>query len=191
MSQALPCWNLSTHLTKSSLLSPSKTSPLMPWPIPIHRAGPTILDIPSLTDQDAADLAIDELPIPPPPLRLRLPGVLPIPLPMRFAESSSECRDFPALDANPSLSSLSISDPHLLRPPNPGSLCHTRITESGPGHSPRQVSPAHLTSLLTLVENDPYGLAFSSSPHPSFYRLVVVVLQVVLESPFPNRSGEG
>ena len=191
MSQALPCWNLSTHLTKSSLLSPSKTSPVMPCSIPIHRAGPTILDIPSLTDQDAADSAIDELPIPPPLLCLPLPGVLPLPLPMRFAESCSEYRDFPTIDTNPSLSSLPVSDLHLLRPPNPGSLCHTRITESGPGHSPRQVSPANLTSLLTLVENDPHVLAFSYSPHPSFYRLVWVVLQVVQESPFPNRSGEG
>ena len=87
------------------------------------RAGPTVLDIPILSDLDSTDLAIDELPILPPLLRIRLPLVLQMSLPMPLTTPSPlDSRDSPAIDANPSLSSLSVSGLVLLPDMSPVAL---------------------------------------------------------------------
>ena len=100
---------------KSSFLEPSKTSSIMPCSISIYRAGPTILGLRNLLDLDSTDLAIDELLIPPPPLRLRLPLALQMAFPMSLTTPSPlDSRDS-AIDANPSLLSLSV--PFLLQLP--------------------------------------------------------------------------
>ena len=153
----------------------------MPCSVPIDRAGPTILDIPILSDQDAADSAIDEqLPIPPPLLRLRLPDVLPRPIPMDLAAPSMGSRSS-TIYANPPLSSLSVSDLRLLRGMSqialPASL-RPRVLEDGsasPETGMRIGSPpSHPKALI-----------------PSFYRLVWVVLQVQTRKPFSESIRRG
>ena len=97
---------------------------MMPCSIPVDRAGTTILDIPILSEQTSADSTIGELRTSPPLLRLlRLLGVLSRPLPMGLTEASPlDSRDFPASDANPSLSSLSVPGLVLLPDMNPIAL---------------------------------------------------------------------
>ena len=98
-------------------------------------------------------------------------------LPMDLAEPSPlDSRDFPALDANPPLASLSISD--LLLLPNMSaiafgtSLC-PRVLEDDSASPETGMwigsPPSHLKNPRRCLI-------------PSFYRLVWVVLQVVQES---------
>ena len=109
---------------------------MMPCSIPVDRAGPAVLDIPILSEQTSADSTIGELRTSPPLLRLlRLLGVLSRPLPMGLTEASPlDSRDFPASDANPSLSSLSVPGLVLLPDMNPialGTSLRPRMLKDG------------------------------------------------------------
>ena len=136
------------------------------------RAGPTILDIPILSDLDSADLAIDELRLPPLPPPLPPSVVLSGPIPTSLTTPSPlESRDFPALDANPPLSSLPVLDLRM-SPIAFGTSLRLRVFENFPA-SPK-------TGMR--IGNPPFHL---KNPRgcliPEEYRLVWVVLQVVLE----------
>ncbi len=152
----------------------------MPCSVPIDRAGPTILGIPILSEQSAADLAIDELLIPPPLLRLRLPVGFQMSRPMDLAEPSPlDSRDFPALDANSFFGQLPVSD--LLLLPNMslialGTSLRLRELEDGsafPDTGMRIGSPpSHKDPRDCLIPHstDSYGLFFKSVQRKPFRR---------------------